>query len=140
MKTKILSIAILMLSIIVFSCKKETPLPGTFKLGETFELSPANPSADSDNLSITYRNIEEDSRCPNGAICVWEGRAVVNFEFVSGIKSYNVQLMDWAGRPEMAKDTVGKHIVHLEVVNPYPEYNAPLDEEDYRFSLNITTL
>jgi hypothetical protein len=140
MKKNIMLVAVCMLSIIAFSCKKESLSPGTFKLGESFELSLANPSADADDLSIYYINIEEDSRCPNNAVCIWEGRAVINFEFVAGRNSHNVQLIDRVGFPEMAKDTIEKYIIHLESVDPYPENNVTLEEEDYRFTLKITVL
>jgi hypothetical protein len=69
-----------------------------------------------------------------------EGRAVINFEFVAGRNSHNVQLIDRVGFPEMAKDTIEKYIIHLESVDPYPENNVTLEEEDYRFTLKITAL
>lgn len=33
-------------------------------------------------MNVTFKNISEDSRCPEGVTCVWEGAAVANVEFM----------------------------------------------------------
>jgi hypothetical protein len=141
MKTKSFFLILCTLTLLASSCNKDDVSVRTFELGESFELSLANPSAEADDLSITYINVEEDSRCPTDVVCFWEGRAVVNFEFTVGRNSYDVQLMDWVGRPEKAKTTIEQYVIQLEVVNPYPDNSAVvLQEKDYRFRLNITAL
>lgn len=33
-------------------------------------------------MNVTFKNISEDSRCPEGVTCVWQGAAVANVEFM----------------------------------------------------------
>ncbi len=34
-------------------------------------------SATVDGLTVTFEAVDEDSRCPDAAMCVWEGRALI---------------------------------------------------------------
>lgn len=34
-------------------------------------------------MNVTFKNISEDSRCPEGVTCVWQGAAVANIEFMA---------------------------------------------------------
>ena len=33
-------------------------------------------------MNVTFKNVSEDSRCPEGVTCVWQGAAVANIEFM----------------------------------------------------------
>jgi len=74
-------------------------------------------------MNIAFKNISEDSRCPKGATCVWEGVAIAE-----------VELMGYATRPMIVKlstaEDAGRNyhtsaefngcIISLVEVTPYP--------------------
>jgi hypothetical protein len=77
----------------------------------------------------------QDSRCPEGVVCVWQGevavklsvKAAVGYEVI--LKSYNQPV-----------DTVGNYKFSLIEVSPYPKYKQPLELSDYRVTLKIERL
>lgn len=139
---QITSIILLLFISLSFSCEKADNPPGTFALGEPFELSAKHPSADCEcgQMSITYTSVEEDSRCPAMTTCVWEGRAVVEFDLTMDNNQQKLVLVSRAGHEELSRDTINDFIFSLESVNPYPENSDVIAEEDYRFELEVTAL
>ncbi len=69
-------IGLFSLLILAFSgCDKEAIKPNTeftLVLNETKTIQDGLK-----NVSITYAELLEDSRCPEGIVCVWAGRAIV---------------------------------------------------------------
>lgn len=43
-------------------------------------------------VSIQFKEVVEDSRCPVNVTCVWEGIAIVNVEGISGTEKTNFQV------------------------------------------------
>jgi hypothetical protein len=69
-------IGFLTLLLLAFSgCDKEAIKPNTeftLKINKTKTIQDGVKS-----VSITYTELLEDSRCPEGSVCVWAGRAIV---------------------------------------------------------------
>ncbi|MEY2924311.1 MAG: hypothetical protein RLZZ337_859 [Bacteroidota bacterium] len=66
-----------LLFLLLASCEKEVIPNETFYL--EFEES-VTIKDDQQNFNITYSKLVEDSRCPEDAICVWAGRAVIQIK------------------------------------------------------------
>ena len=88
-------------------------------------------------VSVTFVGVVDDSRCPKGVTCVWEGDATIE-----------VRVTPERGDPETVqlhvnarttKDVVvqGLHLT-LERLEPYPEDGRPINRGDYRATLAIT--
>lgn len=126
------------------ACKKEEQnTPDTFQLGYAFELSAEHTQKDCEcgGLSVKYLEVSEDSRCPTNVLCVWEGRAVVDFEITLNGEQFNMQLIDRAGQTELARDTIGNYIFNMSPVEPYPlNANEEIEPEDYRIIMTVTGL
>ena len=45
-----------------------------------------------ENLEIKFKEVLEDSRCPEGAVCVWEGRVRCLIKLVDDKSSENLEL------------------------------------------------
>ena len=77
-----------------------------------------------------------DSRCPSGGECVWEGDAVVEFNFKSKLenKSFSLHTND-----ELQQDTIINNLkIKLLNVLPYPTLNNhPINQSDYSAELII---
>lgn len=84
----------------------------------------------SENIKIKFLNILEDSRCPSGVQCVWQGQARVQIN----IEKDNNNLGDFiltslAGKENISiKDFDGYTIQLLEVM-PHPKYNEKAETD-----------
>ena len=126
----------LFLLIIMGSCKKEQetgPLElnkeVTLKTGDVRNLNP-------DNLSIKVLNIN-DSRCPIGVVCIWQGEATVTLE-VKETSSFDEAIGSVVlSTFHQPVDTVSGYIFRLIDVLPYPVYGVEVPEKDKKVVLKI---
>lgn len=137
---KLLLIVITLVFAGVFACKKDDnsvikPVsldqPFILELNQTAELK-------SDQMRIKFLGISEDSRCPTGANCFWEGRAVADFEVSQGDEYYMKTLTDNPGNDPTLSTWFAAfgHYVVLQSVTPYPDGN-PISQREYVVKLVI---
>lgn len=90
----------LWLFLIMFSCKTQNAKSSdsgnpilTIEQGKSAKI----PNS---SISLSFNNIEEDSRCPEGMTCVWEGIAILNMEAKSAdeTKSFQIATKDFASK------------------------------------------
>ncbi len=73
-------VAVITAVIFFYSCGSLFPLDkDQFELGDTVTISIAEKLYENPSLWVRLDSITEDSRCPEGATCVWEGRVVMWF-------------------------------------------------------------
>ena len=90
------------------------------------------------NLSFEVDEVN-DSRCPRGVVCIWQGVAVV---WVKVFESAQIQAAE-ADRlrlstHESRSQTYDDYHFELIDVEPYPDIEEEYDEEDIRVVLKIT--
>lgn len=109
------------------SAEHETSAPSqdvtALESDTTFALS-VDESANLARHTIAFREIVEDSRCPRGVDCVWEGRVVVALE----IDGERIELSNHE-QDENHTYTLDNGTLVLETVNPYPDAEDPSNEE-----------
>ena len=114
-------------------------LPVLFMLtGTSLELSIGTPIADpASRATFTFVRVVDDSRCPKGVQCVWEGDATIELRVTPDQgEPETVQLHVNA---RTAKDVVvGGWRLVLDRLDPYPENGRPIDARDYRAVISIT--
>ena len=86
-------------------------------------------------LEVRFDRVSEDSRCPIGVTCVWEGDAVVRVTVTKGA-SAGLELHTQVNFPREA--TYAGYRVRLADLAPLPEANRPVDPAAYVASLVIT--
>ena len=113
-----------------------TPVP--VNMGVPFELAPGQSAELLDgDLYLVFTGILSESRCPLGAICVWEGDAEaavvgdlpgeIQFNCILHTSTMFAQSCD-----------MDPYKVFLLRVDPYPVLDAPpIDPMDYRATLII---
>ena len=101
---------------------------------QTVELQPRASKKVSNNLSIRFHSILEDSRCPTGAQCAWEGNAEILLE-LSGGDLETIHLNTGAQFPR--SEVYNGYIITLEDLKPHPTEGAALQESDYTAVLSI---
>lgn len=75
-----------------------------------------------DGLAVAFDAVPEDSRCPTGVDCVWEGRATVRVTIND--QPATLEVVDPAHRPD-AGVRVGSRLVFAVALTPYPSETAP---------------
>ena len=76
---KIIKIGLIGIAVLFFSCDKNEEKNTTLKIGEVTEMKLGETVENSQKgLSLRMDKLN-DSRCPTGAICCWQGVATVKF-------------------------------------------------------------
>ena len=94
-----------------------------------------------DGFTLTFADVEEDSRCPTNADCVWEGRAIVKLHVQDRDQAYEVFLETPNSMNEhgQAVNLFGRTIKLLDLA-PYPETEYPLTLKQYRMTMVVDEL
>ena len=100
------------------------------KVGEAFQL-PVNATAnfDSGMIWVRFDEMVNDSRCPKGVVCFWEGSAYIA---VSAGRRGEILTMTLYTLPEkLSKTDVFEYCLVLNKLDPYPVWNdgAPKTRE-----------
>lgn len=74
-------------------------------------------------MNVTFKNIAEDSRCPEGTQCVWAGVAVANVEFMSTTSRPMILQLSTAevkGKDYHKTQPFNGYSISLKEITPYP--------------------
>ena len=100
--------------------------------GETVNLKGAD-------LLITFSDVVEDSRCPEGLRCFIQGTAKVKLYLSLGFEHKTDTVQTYL--PDKVVN-VGKEnnlfLFHVKKLEPHPRLNQIINKSDYRLTLNIT--
>ena len=125
MKNLIIIVAV---TAFIFSCQKTTDYPtfqnmdvtGTFVLDNSIIISQGDCAGDMQTKTyICLDSVQNDSRCPRGVQCIWEGNAEARFKFVkSDDAPVFFSLNTFHG---FTNDTIiGGYKFTLKAITPYP--------------------
>ncbi len=132
-----LSIAILLLSV-AFGCGGKTPEQVEAGLGEEFTLSIGQSARiPSENLVIKFIEVISDSRCPQGATCIWAGEASSLLKITSAQSTFEIVLTQ-SGFPQSETSFADYKITFF--LQPYPELGKKISEKEYRINLTVTKI
>ena len=101
--------------------------PFSLRVGETAEF--AKPK-----LSVTFRAVSEDSRCPSDVVCVWEGNGQVRLEIRLRGSRQTLALNTTTQPREVS---VGSYRLRLDELAPLPEATRPIPPTEYVATLEL---
>ena len=102
----------------------------TIKFGQQVEVKDAN-------LRITFTTVEEDSRCPIDAVCVWVGNVKLNLEVKRSKKKFVSSPINTTLEP---KEIVYKgYRIKLIGVKPERRAGIPIAPADYEATLVVSS-
>jgi hypothetical protein len=135
MRMKILFISLLLpiASFVIAGCSSNT-----VSLGEEFSLRMGESvSIHGEELKFKFVEITEDSRCPTGVVCVWEGRLSCLVEITHRGSLKRVVLTEPGSTSWPSEITFEEYKItyHAE---PYPQAGTQIIKEDYRLKLKIS--
>ena len=134
-------LCLLMLSIIACKSTAVDKNNGEINYKETVTIQ------DIPRSTLTFFDVS-DSRCPEGAQCVWAGNATVDLALTGvttegGLTSHVSMCLGACGKKFNTSDTLDyefigqKYRFILNAVNPLPKAESPAKKENYSISLNI---
>lgn len=89
-----------------------------------------------EQLRITFRSVEDESRCPTGVTCVWAGNASVAIEVAKNNKKQVVLMLNTYSEPREIAYKGFK--ITLVALSPYPKINQSIDPKDYEARMIVT--
>ncbi len=99
-------------------------------------------TVDDGALQLTFVAVDEDSRCPKEALCVWQGRALIRLQATlngadQGIIPLTTIVLQGSG-PSSADVAVGPYTLRLVGMTPYPSVNQKSTPDQYVAILRLT--
>ncbi len=107
---------------------KEFPL----KVGQTAYLA-------SENLSINFVGVPDDSRCPTGVKCIWAGQVACDFQIkLTREHTQTAQFIVYqSGASDSSQQLFENYLFHYSV-EPYPVAGKKISQGDYIVHLTVT--
>lgn len=99
------------------------------KIGETANVA-------SENLTLKFEKVLNDSRCPDGAMCIWAGQAQALVTIELNGKKEQITLTQM-GSSDSTIQNYAQYKISFNVT-PYPKLNQTISNSDYRLNLTIT--
>jgi hypothetical protein len=88
------------------------------------------------DFTLSFDDVVEDSRCPKGVTCIWEGDAAIKIRLTSPKAAPADYVLHTSSRFEQKAEHGGLKVT-LMAVMPYPVADAPIRRQDYRVTLSI---
>jgi hypothetical protein len=101
----------------------------SFAIGQTAELQ-------GEQITILFEGIQDDSRCPKGATCIWQGRVSSILRINDNGLTSKLVLTE-PGLSDQNGKNIYKQYEFTSHVQPYPELGKKISSEDYRLLLTI---
>lgn len=96
---------------------------------------PLGQTVDVKGISITFEEVVEDSRCPEGIDCIWAGRAIVKVNVAANGKTEEKTMIFGALRPGEKENTnlysSANFAINGVKLNPYPTKDTVGKKLDY---------
>jgi hypothetical protein len=106
-------------------------------LGEEIALALGqSASISGEDLEVRFVEVVSDSRCPEGAICIWAGEASCLLEITESGSIYR-KVLTQLGRSEPSPTDFQDYEITFDL-RPYPQLGKEIESEDYRLQLTIS--
>lgn len=110
-----------------------------FNQNDSFDLTVSQTGCELEaKVCITLDSIFDDSRCPTGVQCIWEGNAKVKLTLSYGGKKFTTILDIQPNSNYYTNDvTIEGYKVKLQKLSPYPTNDKKIKLTDYKALLLV---
>jgi len=110
----------------------------TASLGQAFDIKVGQEaSISSQQIKLKFLSVSEDSRCPQGTNCIWEGNGKVNIELtLTGQTSYVVELN--TAMSLKSEEKYLSYTISLLDLQPYPSEGSTIQQSEYIATVRVT--
>lgn len=131
-------ILVIVVALFIFSCDKNVGSAGCSGLGDstvvTIRYGEKKYPCNSSSACFGFTKLIDDSRCPEGAACVWRGSASIEMETCGG-KEGSLALEIYHPVEQLIDGN--KYSIELTALNPYPSTSHPHDVSEYVATITI---
>lgn len=121
---------------VVSGCSSATT---EYKLGQPFVLKPGESATiQNESLNLTFREVINDSRCPEGAVCIWQGQVQCLLNITIEGKKEQLTLTQ-SGLSGTAFQTYHQYYLEFNVT-PYPNLEEDIKASDFRLELKVSLI
>jgi len=107
-------------------------------LGEEFSLHIGESiGITGESLQVKFVGVSEDSRCPEGATCIWEGRVSCAVEITFHESIYRIVLTQPGLSEQPARTSFEDYKIDLRV-EPYPKAGKDIADAEYLLFLKFS--
>jgi hypothetical protein len=126
--------------LVFISCNKvQDESDCSIKLGKPFTIPQGYTYCSSEeSFSIRFEKVENESRCPQNVVCIWQGMATVKLVFSKNEIDYPFSVSTLRFGNYHTDTLVAGYKIKLLLLNPYPKAGKPIPQKDYRAELVIT--
>jgi hypothetical protein len=110
----------------------------TASFGSSTQLNVDGAVEVGDEVTLTFVEVTEDSRCPTGVQCVWEGNAKVLFNVTSADGTSQITLNTNGGSEYPSRASADGYTVNLDKLDPYPQEGKPINPKRYTATVIVT--
>ena len=127
---------VLLLSIALVAC--DDPASVTPELDQEVPIGVGEQiTFDEAGLVIRFRKVVSDSRCPEGATCVWAGNAKIRVVVEPLIGSAPARTFALNSYLEPQQVSYAGYTIHLVSLNPYPHIDKTIERDEYVATLKV---
>jgi hypothetical protein len=124
-----------LLSLIIAGAVSPPACDGGASVNKEFKLRFGGDAAVGDGLKVKFSALVEDSRCPKGVDCIWEGNAKIKVELSGAGKESATFELNTNVEPKSASGA--GYEISLLKLDPYPNADARPKEKDYVATLSV---
>jgi hypothetical protein len=107
------------------------------RFDDTFELKVGGmANVGGQALTLAFRGVDGDSRCPMDAVCVWMGDALARLDVTVGRMAWTPIELHTHVEPRAAR--FREFTVELLGLTPYPKSDVTIRPEEYVARLKVT--
>ncbi len=132
MKIPIIGLLVTIASFVIAGCSSNV-----VSLGEEFSLRMGeSASVKGEDMQMRFVEVTEDSRCPTGVVCVWEGRVSCLVGITYRGSLHRVELTEPGPTARPAEYVFEEYRIAYHV-EPYPQAGTEISAEEYHLNLRI---
>ena len=127
---------LLVLSVLTISCSDSSTNYNEIELDKEFNIKIGDSAVlVEQGVIVKFKSVAGDSRCPAGAVCVWEGNAIAILELKNSNVDTLIANLNTSIEPKVLN--FSNLIIELKSLAPYPKLNESLNPNDYVAKLLI---
>jgi hypothetical protein len=115
----------------------DSPNPLLFNDSTRFEIPFQCTISNGNNKSIRFASVNEDSRCPVDARCIWEGKIDVTVEVLEGENVITKFNLNFPENEETIELNGNSFSVMLATVEPSRKTNKEIKDYEYQLTLIV---
>ena len=130
---------VFLLAAILASCAQDPIISRKVSLNEQFSIKAGHQVViKGEKLIVQFASVQNESRCPTGVQCVWEGNAAISIE-VSKKRKKSVQaILNTNTTIQPNEVAYKKYRIKLLGLNPYPRIDEKIEPKDYEAVMIVT--